>query len=119
MAFHEVNGTAKDIADRVAQSSADADSSVKGAASKAGAAARDIAAQTSNAANDLYDRAQSKLRDAAERLPENASNAIETGRTAYSQSSRSVARHIAKQPFEALILAGAIGYLVGWATNRS
>ena len=119
MTSDDVKNTAKDIGDRIADASADARSSVKTASAKAGDAARDFAAQTGDNVSALYGRAQENLRDSADRLPDQASDALAAGQRVYKKSSKTVARHVSKQPLEALLLAGAIGYLVGWATNRS
>ena len=118
MTSDDMKNTAKDIADRIEEKSSDARSSAKNATAKASDAARDFAAQTSDTATDVYARAQGHIRDAADRLPD-ASDAVAAGQRAYSKSSETVSRHVSKQPLEALLLAGAIGYLVGWATNRS
>lgn len=119
MTSDDMKNTAKDIADRVEQKSVDARSSMRGTASKTGDMARDFAAQASDTASDLYGRAQDNMRDVADRLPGTASDAVAASQRAYQTSSKTVAHHVSKQPLEALLLAGAIGYLVGWATNRS
>ena len=118
MTSDDLKNTAKDIADRASQTSAEAKSSAKHASAKVGDTARDFAAQASDNVSDLYGRAQDQLRDAADRLPD-ASEAVAAGQRAYTKSSETVGRQISKQPLEALLLAAAIGYLVGWATNRS
>ena len=81
--------------------------------------AGDFAARAGDAANDLYGRAHDRVRDAADHLPDGTSDAIAAGQRIYNKSSDKVAHHVSKQPIEALLLAAAIGYLVGWATNRS
>ena len=74
--------------------------------------------QVSGTAGDLYNQAADQVRGMSDALPGSASDAYRAGQRAYAQSSQTVARHVAKQPVEALLLAGAIGYLVGWATSR-
>jgi len=51
-------------------------------------------------------------------MPESTAEAIAAGQRAVDEGTARLARRVAKQPIEALILAGAIGYLVGWATSR-
>ena len=57
--------------------------------------------------------------DLGDKIPDSASDAVETGKRAYKSGSDQIARQVGRQPIEALLLAGAIGYLVGWAANRS
>ena len=108
----------------------DAQDITKDKAARVGRAAKDAASQTagevSQAADhapevvdDLYGRAQSAVIDAANKLPGSASDALAAGQSAYQTGSERVARQVAKQPLEALFLAGAIGFLVGWAANRT
>lgn len=118
MTSEDPKKAAKDIADRVAEVSGDAASSAKAAAANVSDGVRDFAARTGDAASEIYGKAQDRVRDTVEHLPD-PSEAMAVGRRAYEKSSDTVGRHVAKQPLEALLLAGAIGYLVGWATNRS
>ena len=71
------------------------------------------------AAGGLYARAKDTVQGLSDRLPEGASEAYRSGQRVYAQGSDTVARRVGKQPIEALLLAGALGYLVGWATSRS
>lgn len=109
---------AKDIGERAAEAAGDTASSMKATADNLKEGVRDFAARSIDAASDIYGKAQDRVRETAERLPD-PSDAMAAGRRAYEKSSDTVGRHVAKQPLEALLLAGAIGYLVGWATNRS
>ncbi len=73
--------------------------------------ARDTLDVAPSAAGDVIDR----TRGVADALRDNAGDvpgAIRSG-------GDEVARRVARQPVEALLLAGAIGYLVGWAINRA
>ena len=79
----------------------------------------DIASKVSDKASDVYQRARDGASDLGDRIPGNASDAVDAGKRAYIKSNDQLARQIGKQPVEALLLAGAIGYLVGWAANRS
>lgn len=63
-------------------------------------------------AEDLYGRARAVTQRTISSGSEMATGAMTRG-------SRQVRRSVSKQPIEALLLAGAIGYLVGWATIRS
>ena len=78
-----------------------------------------VAGQVGAKTNDMYGRAADQVQSLADRLPGSASDAYEASRRGYAQTSDAVGRHVAKQPIEALLLAGAIGYLVGWATSRN
>ena len=52
-------------------------------------------------------------------LPPLLGRTLAAGQRAYQAGSDQVARTVTKQPIEALFLAGAIGFLVGWAVNRT
>ncbi len=113
-------------------SSDDIDAAVDAASKKAKSsvyAAKDkAAAETSHVMHDaqgaadqaggVLNRARETIQDLSGRLPDSASDAYRSGRRAYAEGSDSVARRIVKQPIEALLLAGALGYLAGWATSR-
>ena len=114
---------ANDIADR-------AKGAVKGTAdsakSRLDATAGSVADRASEAAGkvsdkvaDVYQRVSEGAAGLGDKLPGSAGDAVEAGKRAYAKSSDHVARQIGRQPIEALLLAGAIGYLVGWAANRS
>ena len=82
-------------------------------------ASQGLADQVSGAASDLYGRAKDHVQGLSDKMPDSAADAYETGYRTVAQGADSVGRQVAKQPIEALLLAGAIGYLVGWATSRS
>ena len=97
----------------------------KDSLARAGQAGREVKHQAKgtldeapDAAADLYGRARAKARDVADGLPESAGDALASGHQALRSSGDQVARRVTKQPIEALMLAGAIGYLIGWAVNR-
>ncbi len=118
MKSDDIKATANDAAARagaVADSAAD---KVSAKASGISDAAGTYASSAAEAATDAYASAKAKLSDAASQLPGSASDAIEAGRNAYATGSDQIVRQVAKQPIEALLLAGAIGFLVGWAANR-
>jgi ElaB/YqjD/DUF883 family membrane-anchored ribosome-binding protein len=87
-------------------------------AAKAGSRAHGMADQAADVASDLYERAKGTIRDASGAMPDSAADAIAAGQRAVDEGTARLSRQVAKQPIEALILAGAIGYLVGWATSR-
>ena len=74
---------------------------------------------TPEVAGGLYDQARAKTRDMTEGLPDAAGDALAAGHQSIMRGGDQVARHVAKQPVEALMLAGAIGFLIGWAVNRA
>ena len=75
--------------------------------------------QVVNAAGDLYAKAADRAADALSEMPANLSDAGAAGEALVRRGQQSVHRGVRKQPIEALLLAGAIGYLVGWASSRS
>ena len=115
MTSDDVKNTTKDIekAGRAAQDAA------QEKASQVAEKTQDYAANVSDKTKDVYGRAKEKVRDASERLPDSASETFAAGQDALSRGATQLADQVAKQPIEALFLAGAIGFLVGWATNRS
>ncbi len=102
----------------------------KDKAAQVGHAAKDAASATAKdvgdavdrapeMADDLYGRARSTAADTASSLSGSAGDTLAAGQRAYRTGSEQVARQVTKQPIEALFLAGAIGFLVGWAVNRT
>ena len=87
-----------------------------GTADNVGGEARDATKQASMAASDLYGRAEESVRTVADDA--SSSDVVATGQRIYDRGSAELSRRVAKQPLEALLLAGALGYLVGWAANR-
>ncbi len=51
-------------------------------------------------------------------VPGAASDALAASQQAIRSGGAQVAQRVTKQPLEALLLAGAIGYLIGWAVSR-
>ncbi len=91
----------------------------KNAASGTAEDLSEAADEASSVAGDLYGRAQATVADAVGSLPGSAGDAMAAGQRAYQAGSEQVAQRVVKQPLEALFLAGAIGFLVGWAANRT
>jgi ElaB/YqjD/DUF883 family membrane-anchored ribosome-binding protein len=108
MKSEDIKSVAKDIGDSTAKGSEEAKKSFQ-----------DNAAQASDMASDLYGRAKDTVKSVTDGLPDSASEALASGKRVYQDGTDQLVRQIAKQPLEALLLAGAIGYLVGWATSRS
>jgi uncharacterized protein YjbJ (UPF0337 family) len=78
-----------------------------------------LADQVVGAAQNLYGRTKDGFNEAVDRLPDALSDAADLSQRAYQESSQQVGARVSKQPIETLLLAGAIGYLVGWAVHRS
>ena len=74
--------------------------------------------RASGAAADLLSKGTDMAQDAVDELPAHLSDVGAAGERLVRQGRRSLHRGVRKQPVEALLLAGAIGYLVGWATSR-
>ena len=91
-------------------------------ASQAGLETRDRATDAVDAApevaGDLYNEARGTVEDTVSDVPGSAGDALAASRDAIRVGGERVARRVTKQPLEALLLAGAIGYLVGWAVSR-
>lgn len=110
---------AKDIGPRTKSAADRARGGLSDAASTAADHASDAAGKVSDKATDVYQRVRDGASDFSDKLPGSASDAVDAGKRAYTKSNDQLARTIGQQPIEALLLAGAIGYLVGWAANRS
>jgi len=78
-----------------------------------------LADQAAGVAQNLYGRAKDTFNDAAERMPDALSQASDLGQQAYRSSSKQLAAQVSKQPIETLLLVGALGFLLGWATTRA
>ena len=118
MTSNDARSTAKDIGSKASGKAAEASESAEKAASAAGGQAKDSAARVADNAQASYAQARDTVSDLSDRLPDAATDALKAGQRAYARSSEHLGRQVAKQPVEALLLAGAIGYLIGWAANR-
>ena len=91
-------------------------------ASQVGLETKDRAAEAFDAApgiaGDLYNKARGKAQDMVNDVPGAASDALAASQQAIRSGGAQVAQRVTKQPLEALLLAGAIGYLIGWAVSR-
>lgn len=117
MSVDDIKRAASDTARKADKSLSHAKTSASLSVEDLGENASSFMDDVSGKASDLYDKAKDTAADYADRIP-SASEAMATGRTAYKSGSDQVLKQVAKQPIEALLLAGAIGYLVGWAANR-
>ena len=109
----KVSAVGASVADRTKDASQNASSS----AADTGAYVRDQAAKVVDAAGDLYSRAADRAQDALSDMP-SATEARAKAEKFALRGRQQIDKRVAKQPIEALLLAGAIGYLVGWATTR-
>ena len=85
-------------------------------ASQAGVEAKATAQDALDAAPDVATGLYAQ--DVAGALPDSAGDALAAGHQAVRSGGEQVARRVVQRPVEALMLAGAIGYLIGWALNR-
>ncbi len=86
---------------------------------KPGVQAQGLADQVIGTAQNIYGRTKDGFNEAVDRIPDALSDAADVGQRAYKDGSRQLATQVGKQPIETLLLVGALGYLVGWAVNRS
>ena len=119
MKSEDMKNTAKDVGASAGRAAGEATRTADNRLSGLRDGGADATQQASDAASDLYGRAKAAVRDASGNLPDSAADAMAAGQRVYDRGSVEVARHVSKQPLEALLLAGAIGYLVGWATSRN
>ena len=121
--------TSDDMTDAVDTASKKAMASVRSAKDEASVATSraihdgqdavtDAGSQAGSKASEVYDRAKEHVQAISDNLPNSASDAYRTGRRALAQGGESLGGHVSRQPIEALLLAGAIGFLVGWASSR-
>ncbi len=109
--IRSVAGSATDkageISDTVAQSS-----------SKVVDQAKDHLDDVGHVGGDLYARGLQSGRDALNEMPATLSDISAAGERVVQRGHLRLTHGVRKQPVEALLLAGAIGYLVGWAASR-
>ena len=80
--------------------------------------ASDSINESVGAAGDLYATGAGRAREAMADLPGSLSDATAAGERLVLRGRQRLDHGVRKQPVEALLLAGAIGYLVGWAASR-
>ena len=118
MSSDDIKKSVADAADHARETAATAKGVASDYASKAGDRVNSMADKATDTASDLYGQARSKLHDMADAMPGSTSEAMTQGRKAYETGSAQVVEQVKKQPLEAVLLAVAVGYLVGWATTR-
>ena len=118
MTSDDAKKAAKDIVGDASEKAAAGRDKASEAAHLAGAQAKDAVARVADVAQDQYGKAKDSVASLSDHIPDAASDTLTAGQRVYARGSEQIARQVAKQPVEALLLAGAIGYLVGWAANR-
>lgn len=118
MTTNDLKKTAKDMGDNAVSSVRGMTGTVHDASTKFAGHARDAANQATDKAQELYGHARDRVQDAASHIPDTASEAWDTGHKAYRRGRKQLTKRVKNQPVEALLLAGAIGFLLGWATTR-
>ncbi len=86
---------------------------------KAAQGAQTTANHLAGSVKETFGRVQDQVAGLSDKLPGSASDAYQAGQRVVAGGADTVSASVAKQPIEALLLAGALGYLVGWATSRS
>ena len=110
---------AEDAAGHAATASQGLASQAQDTAASLGSKVQDVASSAREMAGDVVGKAREQVQGLGESLPGSASDAYQAGQRAVSQGGDTLGRQVASRPLETLLLAGAIGYLVGWATSRS
>ncbi|ACB93896.1 CsbD family protein [Beijerinckia indica] len=82
------------------------------------AEAQGLIDQASGKVQDLYGRIKESVQDASAQVPDSVSETVEKGQEIYKHGVEQLGKRVGTQPFEALLLAGALGYLLGWAMHR-
>ena len=110
-------GHAGEAIDQMKDAAASATGPVKDTAAQAvqGAAssAQDAVGTLSDQAQDLAARGAAAAGQIRDQIP-----SADEMRAAGRRGSEQIARQVARQPFEALLLAGAVGYLAAWIIHR-
>lgn len=77
-----------------------------------------LADQTAQQVGGLYAQGTNRARESLDELPATLSDASMVGGRLIRHVRRRIDHSVRKQPVEALLLAGALGYLAGWAASR-
>ena len=104
----------RSAAGKVASGAGIGEKSVAGAAG--GAKAKVDSA--GDAVGDLYADSEARARGALDEVPASLSDIAAAGERLVSRGRQTLDHGVRNQPVEALLLAGAIGYLAGWAAKR-
>lgn len=108
------SGTSKNPLESLAGNAVEASSA---AARDATRSAKSVGAAIVEGAAHQMDTISLVAHDAAGSVPAYGSRVAQTGEQLMSRGRQRIDLRVRKQPVEALLLAGAIGYLVGWATR--
>jgi uncharacterized protein YjbJ (UPF0337 family) len=76
-----------------------------------------LADQAIGAAQNTYGRAKDAALDALDRAPDAWSDAVGVGQDYAKRGAVAVRENMNDQPLASLLLAGAVGYLIGWAIH--
>jgi uncharacterized protein YjbJ (UPF0337 family) len=79
--------------------------------------AEGLADRAAGAAQNAYGRAKDVARDALDRAPDAWNEAVGTGQDYARRGAGVVRERMGDQPLALLLVAGAIGYLLGWAIH--
>ncbi len=110
----EIRSAAGSAAGKIGQAVDDATHS----SNKAVSDAKDSLGDAGEAGGDLYAKGVQRGREALDEMPASLSDLSAAGERAAQRGGRYLTHGVRRQPVEALLLAGAIGYLVGWAASR-
>jgi uncharacterized protein YjbJ (UPF0337 family) len=80
--------------------------------------AQGLTDRAAGAAQDAYGRVKDTARDALDRAPDTWSDAVGSGQDYARQGAVAVRDRVNDQPLTALVIAGAIGFLLAWAISR-
>ncbi|GJD48826.1 hypothetical protein OPKNFCMD_1552 [Methylobacterium crusticola] len=80
----------------------------------AGTQARGAVNQAAGVAQNVYGQAKDAVRNLADAAPDYVDQARDVGRRTYDQGNSMLARQVGDQHLVALLLAGAVGYALGW-----
>ena len=75
---------------------------------------RGVVNQAAGAAQDALGQAKDAVRSAVDAAPEIASRASDAGQRYLRQGNEAVANRVGEQQLVALLIAGAVGYALGW-----
>jgi uncharacterized protein YjbJ (UPF0337 family) len=76
-----------------------------------------LADQVVGTAQNAYGRAKDATRDALDRAPDAWSEAVGVGQDYAKRGAVTMRDSMNDQPLASLLLAGAVGYLIGWAIH--
>ncbi|WP_051955981.1 CsbD family protein [Beijerinckia mobilis] len=111
MNVHEIEGAARGVAGKAeskfGEITGDRDMQAQG-----------VIDQAAGKVQELYGRVKETVQDATAHVPEAVSDTVERGQELCRQGVDTIGKRAGRQPLETLFLAGALGYLLGWALHR-